>query len=192
MRIAVDIDDTLNIVDRLGRAQAYITRKQLPFRIADERSNWFAKVFDWTDEDVLQFMREGGISAFTEAEARPGAREALTRWRADGNEIVILTSRHKEWFGNPVSLSRDWMEKRKLPYDEIVAEIWDKGKYCAEHGISILVDDNPEILRAAHRLGVKAVCALGRHNPECIHEFEFCGENWKQIDAIVHAIYTQS
>lgn len=188
MRIAVDIDDTLNIVDRVGRASAYVARKGLPFRLADERSNFFVRVLDWTKKDVTAFMRDGGLSAFTEAEARKGAREALTRWKQEGHEIVILTARHREWFGNPVMLSRDWLEKRKIPFDQIVAEEWEKGRYCAEHGISVLVDDNPDILLEAQAFGVNAVCAAGKHNLEYLHEFRYFGENWKQIDEAVHRI----
>ena len=70
MRIAVDIDDTLNIVDRVGRTTAYVQRKGLPFKVINERSNWFLHVLDWGEEDVAAFMRDGGLSAFTEAEAR--------------------------------------------------------------------------------------------------------------------------
>ena len=188
MRIAVDIDDTLNIVDRVGRTMAYVKRKGLPFKVINERANWFLHVLDWGEEDVAEFMREGGLSAFTEAEARKGAREALTRLRKEGHEIIILTARHQAWFGNPTMLSRDWLEKRKIPFDQIVAEINEKGKYCKEHGISILVDDSPEHLREAMSYGVNTVLAVGKHNVEFVHEFPYFGENWKQIDEAVHRI----
>lgn len=188
MKIAVDIDDTLNIVDRAGRAGGYIARKGLPFHLKDPDANQFVNVFDWTYDDVLQFIRDGGISAFTEAEARPYAREALEGWREEGHTVIILTARPKEWFGNPVNLSRDWLEKRHIPFDEIVAECTDKGRYCAEHGISVLVDDTFETCRAAQRLGVRAVLAVGKHNRARANEIAFCGSNWKQIDERVRRI----
>lgn len=188
MKIAVDIDDTLNIVERAELAGAYIARKNLPFRIADKYSNMFVNVYDWDLSDVLAFMRDGGVSAFTEAKARTGAREALSRWKETGHEIIILTARQKDWFGNPVTVSRDWLEKRKIPYDAIVAERWDKGLYCKEHGISILIDDNPDILREAETLGVTGVLAVGRHNIARLSEFKYYGENWRQIEAAVMRI----
>lgn len=191
MRIAVDIDDTLNIVDRVGRTTAYVQRKGLPFKVINERSNWFLHVLDWTEEDVAEFMRDGGLSAFTEAPARKGAREALTRWRQAGHEVIILTARHQAWFGNPAMLSRDWLEKQKIPFDQIVAEQCEKGKYCKEHGISILVDDSPEHLREAQSFGVNAVLAVGKHNLEYVREFRYFGENWKQIDEAVQRILSQ-
>lgn len=187
MKIAVDIDDTLNVVDRAGRAGAYIARKNLPFRLQDEFASAFLKVFDWTYDDVCTFIREGGISAFTEAEARPGAREVLAAWKKAGHEVIIVTARFKEWFGNPAYVSRDWLEKRRIPYDEIAADIQDKGLYCAEHDIPVLVDDSPKNCTSAERRGVSAVLALGKHNAQFKNSFR-SGANWKEIDAAVREI----
>ncbi|MDE6059746.1 MAG: hypothetical protein K2G44_06895 [Clostridia bacterium] len=191
MRIAVDIDDTLNIVERAKRAGLYIARKNLPFKLKDENSNMFVNVYDWTFADVTEFMLDGGVSAFTEAKARKGAREALAGWRKAGHEVIILTARQKDWFGNPAMLSRDWLEKRKIPYDEIVAEHWDKGAYCKAHGISVLVDDTPDILKEAESYGITGVLAVGRHNLDRVGEFRYYGENWQQIDEAVQRIARQ-
>ncbi len=190
MRIAVDIDDTLNVIDRVGRAGAYIERKHLPFRLKNEYSNKFVEVYDWKIENVLEFIRDGGIVAFTDAAARKGAREALTRLREAGHEIVILTSRMEEWFVNPEQVSRDWLEKRRIPYDEIAAGIpmEEKGKYCIEHGISVMIDDDITACLAAQNAGVRAVLAVGRHNIDRAREIKFGGANWKQIEAIVNRI----
>ncbi|MDE7158933.1 MAG: hypothetical protein K2N74_05085 [Clostridiales bacterium] len=190
MKIAVDIDDTLNIVNRVARAGAYIERKGLPFRIKDENSNMFVNVYNWTYDDVTAFMHDGGISAYTEADARPYAREALEALRKDGDEIIILTARKKDWFGNPEKLSRDWLEKRRIPYDEIVADMdfVDKAHYCLEHGIDILIEDNLDACLEAQRLGIHAVLAVGKHNVARAKEIAFGGANWKQIEAAVRFI----
>lgn len=190
MKIAVDIDDTLNTIDRVGRAGAYIERKNLDFHLAKEFSNKFVEVYDWEMPDVLEFIRDGGIVAFTDAEARKWAKEVLTRWREEGHEVVILTSRNEEWFVNPEKVARDWLEKRHIPYDELVADIpaAEKGKYCREHGIPILVDDDPETCLAAQEEGVRAVLAVGKHNIHRAKEIRYGGKDWKQIDAVVHHI----
>ena len=142
MKIAIDLDDTLSVVDRVTRASGYIARNNLPFKLVDENAHELEKVFNWSLPDVLQFIREGGITVFTDAEARPGARETLQRLREEGHEITVLTARTREWFVNPEKVSRDWLEKRRMPYDEIVADVPDKGAYCAENGISVLIDDS--------------------------------------------------
>ena len=166
MKIAVDVDDTLSIVDRVGKAGAYIERKHLSFRLLNEYANKFTEVYDWQYADVLEFLRDGGIVVFTDAEARKGAAETLAKWREAGHEIVILTSRTEEWLGNAENVTKDWLEKRRIPYDEIVTNIpmKEKGAYCFRHGIPILVDDDIDACLGAQALGVRAVLAVGRHN----------------------------
>ena len=190
MRIAVDIDDTLNVLDRAGKAGAYIKRKNLPFHLADEYAHVFADVYDWTPDDVLEFIRDGGITTFTDAELRPYARQVMESWKRAGDEIIVLTARMKEWFGNPERLSRDWLEKRRVPYDEIAAEVDvpDKGKYCIEHNIDILIDDNIYACLEAQRLGVRAILVVSKHNLARAGEVRYGGANWKQIGSAVEAI----
>ena len=185
MKIAVDIDDTLNAVDRMRYAGEYIRRNALPFRLVDENAHALEKMYDWTHDDVTRFIREGGITAFTDAPARKGAREVLERWRTAGIEVIVLTSRVAEWFGNPEKLSRDWLEKRHIPYDGLVASCADKGAYCAQNNIDILIDDSVEQCLSAQGKGVYAVLAVSRATLERAREVHYGGANWKQIDAAV-------
>lgn len=185
MKIAVDIDDTLNVVDRVRYAGEYIRRKGLPYKIADANAHAFASVYDWTEEDVLEFIREGGITAFTDAPARKGAREVLERWRNAGIWVAVVTSRPALWFSNPEKVSRDWLEKRRIPYDFLVADVADKGEYCAQNGIDVLVDDSLTQCLSAQEKGVYAVLAVSRATLPRAGEVRYGGANWQQIDAAV-------
>ncbi len=192
MRIAIDIDDTLNKVDRVGCAGAYIARNRLPYRLKNSNASTFLETYDWDMDGVMQFVHDGGVSAFTEAEAREGARETLAAWREEGHEIIILTARVKEWFQNPEKLSRDWLQKRKIPYDGIVANVQEKGRYCKEHEIDILIDDNLTHCREAQALGVDAVLAVRPHNLAHASEITYGGATWEQIDKAVRFIFKQN
>ena len=64
MKIAIDIDDTLNIIERARYAIAYIEKEGLPFRVVDPFANAFVRVCDWSEEDVIRFIRAGGAAAF--------------------------------------------------------------------------------------------------------------------------------
>lgn len=190
MKIAIDIDDTLNVLDRVTRARGYIERKGLPFKLLNENAGTFLETFDWSKEDIATFMHDGGITVFTDAPARKGAREALTRLRSEGHEIIILTARTKGWFGNPEKLSRDWLEKRKIPYDQIVADVdlGDKALYCARHGISAIVEDRVEVCLAAEALGVRGVLAICKYNAARAREIPLGGANWAQIEQALRYI----
>ena len=189
MKIAVDIDDTLNVLDRVRYAGEYIRRNGLPFRLKDPDANAFVDVYDWTIDDVLKFVHEGGgITAFTDAPARKGAREALARWKEQGHSVLILTSRLPSWFSNPEKISRDWLEKRRIPYDDLVADCKEKGKYCAEHHIDVLVDDRIEHCLSAQEHGVHAVLAVSKATLPRAREVRYAGANWRQIDMAVQHI----
>ena len=188
MRIAIDLDDTLSVVDRITLASQYIARKNLPYRVVNPNSHALIEVFDWEIDAVHEFVREGGITVFTDAEARKGARETLAALREAGHEIIVLTARQKSWFVNPEKVSRDWLEKRKIPYDEIVAGETDKGKYCVEHGISVLIDDNADTCVKAQELGVRAVLMIGANNVDRAGEVRYGGSNWRQLAAVLQAI----
>ena len=189
MKIAVDIDDTLDSVDRVRLASEEIRRNNLPFKLVDPHANKLVDVYDWTLDDVLLFVREGGgITAFTDAPARKNAAAVLEGWREAGYEVTVLTSRLASFFGNPEKLSRDWLEKRHIPYDHLVAACEDKAGYCAEHGIQILVDASLEHCLAAPAKGIYAVLAGGGHTVARAGEVRYGGATWKQIDAVVRHI----
>ena len=66
-----------------------------------------------------------------------------------------------------------------------MADVTDKGAYCAEHGIDVLVDDNLGQCLSAQEKGVYAVLAVSRSTLERAHEIHYGGANWRQIDAAV-------
>ncbi len=190
MKIAVDLDDTLSVVDRVTRASGYIERYNLPFRLKDENAHALVNVFDWGIDDVLKFIREGGITVFTDAEARRGAREVLTALKRAGHEIVVLTARQREWFVNPEKVSRDWLEKRRIPYDEIVADVpfEEKGSYCREQNIPILIDDSLTTCLSAQAQGVSAILMVDKHNLSRASEVSYRASNWKQVAGILKVL----
>ena len=108
MKIAVDIDDTLNTIERAKYAGDYIKENGLPFAVTDPDANAFVRVCDWGEEDVIRFIGAGGAAAFIEALPREGAQKTLSRWKEAGHTIVILTARLKSWFGDPYAISYEW------------------------------------------------------------------------------------
>ncbi len=192
MKIAVDLDDTLSVLDRVKAGTAYLVRKNLPVKIHNADSHALQEVFGWTEEEAIRFVREGGITLFTDAPARNGVREVLQGWRNDGHQVVVLTARKKTWFSNAEKISRDWLEKRRIPYDELVSDEEEKGKYCREHGVGILIDDNLQTCLDAQENGVNAVLFVDKHNLPRAREVKFGGANWKQINEAVRYIISRT
>ena len=181
MKIAIDIDDTLTKVDRVTPAQQYITQHGLQFRLINPDAHTIRDIFDWTHEDVMRFIWSGGYKTFSEAPLREGARDAIENWRAAGHHVTILTARSGDWFADPVTLSEEQLCKNNVPYDELVVDVYEKGAYCKDHGIQILIEDNFEICKTAQELGVAAIMFLDKHNIEHKDEIVYTAKDWNEV-----------
>lgn len=188
MKIAIDIDDTLTRIDRAAAVGKYIKENGLSFRIVDPHAHTLLDVCDWSRDDVARFIKSGGDKLFLNAPLREGARETVEKWKAAGHEIIILTARISEWFQDPVNKSRRQLDEYKIPYDEIVAEVWEKGRYCRDRGIEVLIEDNFEICKKAQELGVKAVMFVDKHNFAHAKEIKYAGPNWEYVASSVEFI----
>ena len=188
MKIAIDIDDTLTSVDRMQYTEPYLKENGLHFNLVNPDANSLIGLYDWTKEDVTRFIEAGGSRAFLEAPLRKGARETILKWRSAGHKIIILTARMPEWFPDPAALSREQLERNQIPYDELVADVWEKGAYCKENGIDVLIDDNFEICKKAQELGVKAILFVGKFNLLRAKEIKYAGSNWEHISSAVDFI----
>ena len=188
MKIAIDIDDTLTKVDRVTPAQQYITDNQLSFPLVNPDAHAIREIFDWTYEDVMRFIWSGGYKTFSEAPMREGASAIIQAWRAAGHHVTILTARSADWFSDPVELSRVQLQKNHIPYDELVVDVYEKGKYCVEHDIEVLIEDNFDICKAAQDLGVKAVMFLDKHNIEHKDEIAYTASDWQEAAAVIEGI----
>lgn len=188
MKIAIDLDDTLSKVDRAKGVEKYLSERKLSFPLRDRNAHVLQDMYDWTRAEVDEFIRAGGVTVFTDAPPRAFARETLQEWKKAGHEIIILTARIPEWFGDPVEVSRAWLNKHGIQYDEIVANIWEKGEYCVEHKIDILIEDNFEISQKAQSLGVKAVLFVDTHNEAHAEGIKYRGRDWQEVASAVDAI----
>ena len=72
----------------------------------------------------------------------------------EGNKIYIITARRNgdEWFpddlkNNVEKITKKWLKENKIYYDEIAFDVKDKGKYCKDHNINFMIEDDPINLR---------------------------------------------
>lgn len=187
MRIAIDIDDTLTRIDRVTAVEKYLAENNLPFKIIDPNAHALIEVCDWSLNEVTQFMKSGGSKLFLNAPIRKGARETIQKWKA-GHEIIFLTARIPEWFSDAAEDSKRQLDENKIPYDKVVADVREKGAYCREHGIEVLIDDNFKICKKAQELGIKAVMFVDKHNLAYAKEIKYAGSNWEHIASSVEFI----
>ena len=82
------------------------------------------------------------------------ASEVINKLKNEGNLIYIITARknNDEWFPDFLKedvegITKKWLKENKIYYDEIVFDVKDKGKYCKNNNIDIMIEDDPNNLR---------------------------------------------
>ena len=83
--------------------------------------------------------------------------EVLNKLREKDCEIVIITARNSSEYTSPYKISYDYLTKKGVPFDKIVAGAKDKGLECVNQGIDIFIDDSIPNCRAARKKGIRVI-----------------------------------
>lgn len=160
MRIGVDIDGVLNYRQEfmLTYGAKFCYEKGLP-GIQDILAHGTRKLLGLTQEERDEFWRKYAKYQMWIWPAQCFAAEVIRRLRAEGHEIFIVTGRNNE--DPPVDdmpegqsweeITEDWLARNEIEYDRIEFHRgrpapYDKGTFCAEQGIELMIEDLPEYL----------------------------------------------
>lgn len=144
MRIGIDIDDTItnsykDIVTQIGihyNVNSYYMIEE-GYKYEDVLSDEinFPNYIQFC-HDIIQHQ------VIPHVTIKHGAREMIKRLKEDGNEIILITSRNSEEFDNPLELTKIFLKDNNIYYDALYVNVKEKGKFCKEHEIDVLIDDN--------------------------------------------------
>ena len=194
MNIGIDVDGTLIDIRRfmLERGEKYFRRKA-----ADPDAFDVAQMFACTQEECNRFWKKNLLGYCLRVPVINGAAETITRLRADGHKIFIVTSRvYTTGEGMAGSLFRamlkGWLKRRSIVYDGIAFcedSGEDKLKHCGRFGIDVMIDDKPEnIIMIAEK------CAVIAHpmpwNRHLSSQGYTVAKDWADIYSIVTGMKT--
>ncbi len=159
MRIGVDIDGVLNyrqeFVIECGTKFCVETREG---RLTNLGEHHLSKIYEWDRETRDEFWQKYGIEQMYRWPAQTYAAEVIRKLKAEGHEIWIITGRNNH---DPLvpemprptweETTKLWLEENGILYDEIAFDLGrpapnDKGTFCAENGVEVMIDDLPEYL----------------------------------------------
>lgn len=152
MNIGIDIDDTLSNsfesvfadsqkfdIEELGN-----TGKVQKYGKIDNH-NYIEKMYPhWTNNQIDLFWDKYFINMLTIATPKEYAAEIIQKLQNEGNRIIIITSRYEVVPGEKVveNYSKKWLDKNKIPYDELILDAQDKLKAAKEAGVQLFIDDS--------------------------------------------------
>lgn len=167
MNIGIDIDDTLSESFELvfpfsqkfdieelgnsGKVQSYGKK---------ENHNYIEEMYPhWTEEQTNLFWDKIFMQAVTEARPKPYASEIIHKLKAEGNKIVIITSRY-EVLPNDNTIetkSKKWLAKNNIPYDTFVLNAKNKLIAAQNEKIDLFIDDSIQHCRKVKEGNIKAL-----------------------------------
>ncbi len=160
MRIGIDIDGVLNyrqeFMVECGSLYCLECGKGHLQNIA---SSHLGEMYGWDEETVNAFWDKYGVLQMYEWPAQRYAADVIKRLKNDGHEIWIVTGRNQRddrISGIPSDdweeVTKMWLQDNKIMYDQITFDLGrpvphDKGTFCQQYDIEVMIEDAPENLR---------------------------------------------
>lgn len=161
--LAIDIDNTvsdtietwMNFTEIILKEQGVIAkRKPGVFSTTDafgiERGSELYKIVKLRNQELNK-------TNWKDYKQIKGARENLIKLKELGFNIIFVSARSDEYFGDAYKISKNWLDYVGIPYDEIICNCEDKGLMCRNKNVDILIDDGLQYCQKAIENGCKAI-----------------------------------
>lgn len=160
MRIGVDIDGVLNYNYRfMVECGTKYCSETGHGKLLDLNKRHISEMYGWTREERNDFWDQYGALQMCIWPAQTYAAEVIDRLRSEGHEIWIITGRNNN--DRPIQnmlastweeTTKLWLEQNDIHYDSIAFNHQDqpptdKGTFCAENHIDLMIEDDPDYLR---------------------------------------------
>ena len=139
MRIGIDIDDTLTQTREIFPKKIKAFRKKYHLKKYSERQQL-------SDEQFFNFGLIYGKEVYLSMKEKKHAIKIIQKWILEGHEIYFITARSNKDVPNVEKYTREYLEKRKIKYKEIVFDA--KNKYLAskKFNLDVYIDDQERML----------------------------------------------
>jgi uncharacterized HAD superfamily protein len=183
MKIGIDIDDTITnsydlIISKLCEVsninKDYIINNKLSYR-------------DLYKENItpsfLDFSCNTYESIIPTVDLKNNVKEVIDELHNMGYIIEIVTARNHTEYKDPYQISYDYLTSNNIYFDKINVNVHDKGIFCKENNIDILIDDSVRNVTNAYNMGIKTILFENIYNK---HTNRFTkAKDWLEVLTII-------
>ena len=135
MNIGIDIDNTITEVQNKLNKAAYdyaiklgknIENADNPLEDIKNNKDTYKKKFQFSYDELKYFLKNIQEEITNKATPRENAVEVINRLKKEGHKIYIITARDSEFHDNPYLLSKNWLDKNNIEYDQIIVNAREK------------------------------------------------------------------
>lgn len=163
MRIGIDIDNVISNFNEVLLSEYIKHDKDLRNTgIINENADYIRRgMFDWTKEEETEFYKNNIERIARNLDIIYGAKEYIDKLKSDGHYIYIITGRDNGEYTNPYNMTKEWLRKHDIYYDELIlTDAYDshaKSNICIENNINVMIDDSVRICKDCIRSGINTI-----------------------------------
>lgn len=155
MNIGVDIDDTITntyetLLTIISMKYGLNHKKLISMNLSYEEIFNKLENFNTYKNDLFVIMAKS-------VTLKENVVDTLKKLKKEGNNIIFITARNSEEYGDPYKLCLEFLEKNNIPYDKLFVDIYDKGSLCKKENIDIFIDDNVRNCNSVKDAGIRTV-----------------------------------
>lgn len=162
MIIGIDIDDTIADTYEVmfNYAQEftvnYLKRDAAIKQLNDCKTHMYIKeLFDWNNEEDMPYLEQYYEKIIINTKPKTLAIDYLNKLKEEGNKIVIITARWTADFVDVEKLTREWIEKYRIPCDKLIINAENKLIAAKQENIDMFIDDSFKNCKAISDSGIK-------------------------------------
>ena len=188
MVIGVDLDGVIYQTERLFREYSEKYNKLIGGKIVDDTELKAGKRYNWTKNQVNDFMQSSFLEVEKNAPLYDMAKEVINRLKKK-HKIVLITARgHINEKEIPLTLGR--LKNDGILFDKIIFSQCSKVKACKEQGIELMIDDNNDVIDELEENGIHCLHFRDMRNKPCKNSvIELY--SWKDVEEFMEELFSQ-
>ena len=198
MNIGIDIDDTISetFETLLPYSQKYTIedlKRESKVELDSNLSNNFYIVYmnGWNKKEATDFWSKYYGEILREVNIKKFAKEVINKLKQDGHKIYLITARWDMPNDNVKDITKQWLERNQVEYDNLIINASDKLKLAKENNIDIFIDDSFKNCKSiAYNTDIKVYMMTSRVNGNLEDEKIRRVFSWPEIYDLLNNIKT--